>query len=330
MKSQTSSSIKSIAQTTFSANSSSKKSKRRRSRRSGKLKKQEKIRRLVVNYGSKNIPISFKQIASKVGCTETYAKVTIAKLVKAGKIIKTATKFISKKYTKERVLCGKNLYTVPKPIEPKSPENSDAKINPKTPNNSSKEELANGTTHRNFSKRKNEEEFSRKEKLDLLKRYNMQDLVDKSPDWWFRDLKKLKQALQLTRKKIKKKYSCRDQIKFITFLLKHGVFGYRRHCARNLSLAINKPTLDRITPYMASPFVANGYESLKELYKKHSLDLQFTNIQKLLRKGFSHLAMSADVMIKRLKLPGVQNTNAFLHHIVSMKEPVDILRKKTA
>lgn len=327
---ETRSSIKSISQTTFSANSSSKKPKKRRSRKSNKLKKQEKIRRLVVNYGSKNIPISFKQISNKIGCTQRYAEITVAKLVKSGKVIKTSTKFTSKKYAKERVLCGKNLYTLPKPSESKSHENSDVKIRSKTKKNSSKEELAKGTTHRDFPKRENYQEGFGNMKFELFKRYKFQNLFEKAPPWWFKDLKNLEKALKLTRNKINRGYICRDVFQFITFLLKHGTFGYRRHCARNLSLAINRPNLDRITPYMASPFVANGYESLKELHKKHELDLQFTNIQKLLRKGFSHLAMSADVMLKRLKLPGVQNTNAFLHHIVSMKEPVDILRKKTA
>ena len=316
------SSIESLSQTTISSNSSAKNPKRRRSRKSGKLKKQEKIRRLVLNYGNKEIPISFKQIAKKVECTENYAKTTISKLVKAGRVIKTKTQFLSNRYAKPRVLCGKNLYT--------SPKNDVSKTNPKS-SISTKVEIAKGITPRDFSKRKiSKEGLKKEEKVNVLKLFGFESLIEEAPDWWFRDLKKLKKSLKLLKNKIKLGYNCRNKVNFITFLLKHGIFGYRHHCARNLSLAVNKPTLKRVEPYMASPYVANGYESLKELHKKHDLDLQFTNIQKLLRKGFSHLAMSADVMLKRLKLPGVQNTNAFLHHIVSMKEPVDVLRRKTA
>ena len=334
MKSQnhtTDLSIQSIPQETFSAEkNSNSKPKRRASRKSGKLKKQEKIRRLVVNYGNKSIPISFKQIATKVGCTQRYAEITIAKLVEAGKIIKTATKFISKKYTKERVLCGKNIYTSPPKANAKSTESSDAKIRNKS-KIFTKVKIAKGTPLRNSSKEENFQELLKKEeKISFLKPLGFENLAETSPDWWYRDLELLKKSLRLLKKKLKTGWKCRDQIKFITFLLKHGIFGYRHHCARNLSLAINRPTMDRIEPYMASPYVANGYEALKELHKKHNLDITFGNVQKLLRKGFSHLAMSADVMLKRLKIPGVNQTNAFLHHIVSMKEPVDVLRKKTA
>ena len=341
MKSQnhtTDLSIESIPQQTFSAEKLSKsKPKKRASRKSGKLKKQEKIRRLVVNYGNKAIPISFKQIARKVDCTQRYAEITIAKLVEAGKIMKTTTKFISKKYTKERVLCGKNIYTSPPKAKPKSTESSeilnekgDAKIRNKS-KIFNKLKIAKGTTLRNSSKEEIFQEILKKEeKVSFLKPLGFENLVETSPDWWYRDLELLKKSLRLLKQKLKTGWKCRDQIKFITFLLKHGTFGYRHHCARNLSLAINRPTLDRIEPYMASEYVANGYEALKELHKKHNLDITFSNVQKLLRKGFSHLAMSADVMLKRLKIPGVRENNAFLHHIVSMKEPVDVLRKKTA
>lgn len=325
----------SLSTSSFSAKPQKKK---RKSRRSGKLKKQEKIRRIILNYGNKGLQISFKQIANKVDCTTRYAEITVAKLVKAGKVIKTNNEFISKKYAKERVLCGKNLYTSPKPAtpkkseedNPKSTEKNDAKIRGKTPRNSSKEELANGTTHRDFFKRKKEEEVSGKEKSDLFKRYELQDLYEKAPDWWFRDLKKLKNALKLTRMKIQRGYNCRNKINFISFLLKHGIFGYRRHCARNLSLAINKPNLERVEPFLTSEPLCQGYDALRELRKKHDLDVQFTNIQKLLRKGFSHLGMSAEVMLQRLKLPGVKNVDAFLHHLVGMKEPYDCLKKKEA
>lgn len=336
MKSQnttTDLSIESITQTTFSA---SRKAKKRRSRKSTKLKKQEKIRRLVVNYGNKNIPISFKQIATKIGCTQRYAEITISKLVKAGKIVKTATTFISQKYSKERVLCGKNIYTSPQKVEIKSEESTEIlneKSDEKIRNKSkifTKVKIAKGTALRNFSKNNFQENLKKEEKRAFLKQLGFESLAENSPDWWFKKLPLLKKAFRLLKQKLKSGWKCRSQINFITFLLKHGVFGYRHHCARNLSLAINRPTIKRLEPYLASEYIANGYECLKELHKKHNLDITFANVQKLLRKGFSHLSMSADVMLKRLKLPGVNEMNAFLHHIVSMKEPVDVLRKKTA
>ena len=205
----------------FSAKPSKKK---RRSRRSGKLKKQDKIQRIALNYGNKGICISFKQIAKRVGCTETYAKITIAKLVKAGKVIKTSTEFVSKKYDKERVLCGRNLYTSPKKSskksEPKSPqksdETSDAKINPKTiSQNLYKYKFANGISHRNFSKEKSSQEGLRKHKLEVLGAYGFQDHAPKAPLWWFRDLSRLKKALKLLKRKQAGGYKCKNFFYFI-------------------------------------------------------------------------------------------------------------------
>ena len=79
---------------------------------------------------------------------------------------------------------------------------------------------------------------------------------------------------------------------------------------------------------MDSDAKMQGYEALKELHKKHNLDLSFSNVQKLLRQGFNKLSISAEVMLKRLKIPGIVNVNAFMHHLLSMKEPYDILRKR--
>ena len=311
--------------------------KKRRSRKSGKFKKQDKIQRIALNYGNKGICISFKQIAKKVGCTDTYAKITIAKLVKAGKVIKTSTEFISKKYDKERVLCGRNLYTSRKKSAevnepkntPKSAEKDTSKINPKTNSlNLYKYKFANGTTHRNFSKEKISQDGLRKHKLEVLGAYGFQDHAQKAPLWWFRDLDRLKKALKLLKRKQAGGYKCKNFFYFISFLMKHGTFGYRRHCARNLSLAINKPNLERIEPLMASSAIAEGYEALKELHKKHNLDVSFTNMTKLLRKNFPQLSIAAQVMIKRLKIPGVEDMNKYLHFIVSMSDPVEVLQRK--
>ena len=312
--------------------SSNTKKKKRKSRRSGKLKKQDKIKRLILNYGNKGLQISFNQIAQKIGCTTRYAEITVAKLVKSGKVIKTHTEHISYKYKKERVFCGRNIYTSPKPkadkTDQKNDGKTDGKIRARTSRNLNKYKYANGTSHRDFSTKKNEEECSGREKFELFKSYGFQNLVEEAPDWWFKDLKGLKKALKLLKNKLKRGYGCRNKINFITFLLKHGIFGYRRHCARNLSLAVNRPTLKRIEPLMANEAVAQGYEALRELRTKHGLDVSFMNMEKLLRKKYPHLSTAAQVMLKRLKLPGIKNMNSFLHFLIGMDEPYNYLKRK--
>ena len=196
-----------------------------------------------------------------------------------------------------------------------------------TTNKNSKENLDKSK----FAKDK-QPEFSKKyitqeQKIEVLKTYGFESYAEKSPIWWFRDLTRLKTALRLLKAKLKRGFKPKNFFNFITFLLKHGTFGYRRHIARNTSLAINRPTIDRIEPFMRSEAIANGYESLKELHRKHALDISFTNIQKLARKGYAKLFTAAEVVLKRLKLPGIVNINAFMHHLISMKEPYDILRK---
>ena len=333
----------SVTNDTINKKSFSKK-KKRPSRRSGKLKKQEKIRRLILNYGKKGHGISFKQIAEKVECTENYAKITVARLVKAGKVVKTKTQFLSTKYAKIRVLSGKNIYTPPiKPeqsyeqkdasFEQKSTENSTKKINPK-PRISSKEEIAKGQALRNSSKKEeNSQEGGNKGKLDLLKSFGFEKFVEGSPDWWFRDIPKLKKALRLLRSKLKKNFKCKNFFKFISFLMKRGSFGFRRHIARNLSLAIVKPNLENVLEFLENEPRRETYEGLVEFYKKQDLQVDFTSIQKLMRNKFPRLTAAVRVCHKRLlwaRGEKINNINGFLNYLVGMPNPHDYLKRKVA
>lgn len=203
-----------------------------------------------------------------------------------------------------------------------------------TTNKNSKENLdksklakASGTPSAGYFYSSYEEFLEKSGRKALFAKYGFENQVLKAPNWWFKDIAKLKAALRLLKAKLKRGFKPKNFYKFISYLLKRGVFSWFRHCARETSVAISRPTIKRIEPFMRSEAIANGYESLKKLHQKHALDISFTNIQKLARKGYAKLFTAAEVMLKRLKLPGIKDVNAFMHHLISMKEPYDILRK---
>ena len=78
----------------------------------------------------------------------------------------------------------------------------------------------------------------------------------------------------------------------------------------------------------ASEKVLSDFDKLKGL-KKRGLNTSFSELEKLLRKGFSHLATSAEVLLKILKWQRVENLNGFLNWLVSLKEPFEVVKKKT-
>ena len=217
-----------------------------------------------------------------------------------------------------------------------------------TKKNSSKEELAKGKP-RKFSEKSSEKRKKSKEKhnstkkylskeewlkhkTDILKPFGFEKWVKKAPAWWFRDLKRLHSALKLLIYKLRRGWKCRDPFKFICWLLKHGTFGYRRHCARDLSLAVVKPTVDRVMPFCEkSEPIRQTYEGLKKLYKSHGLKMDFTSIEKLLRKKFPHLTAAVEVCFQRLKFTKgdpIRNINGFLNYLVGMDEPYNYLKRK--
>ena len=71
----------------------------------------------------------------------------------------------------------------------------------------------------------------------------------------------------------------------------------------------------------------SDFDRLKEL-KKRGLNTSFAEIQKLLRKGFSHLACCVEVLLKLLQYQSVRKINGFLNWLVSCKEPFDVFKKK--
>jgi len=322
-------------------------------------------------------PLSYKEQAQIVECSERLAKMVTKENFEAGIITKTPTIYNSR----GRTLSGKNIYGRGKNFDPKlhlidgvelliSTSKQRLNINHQTlekhkspiynkieSKNTQKQhtiirrfverKVSKDGSYKNFTPKKNllrnldKSKFAKDkhrslsgkflgkdEKIVLLKAYGFEEHASKAPSWWFRDLARLKAALGRLRSKIKRGFRVKNFFKFISYLLKRGTFGYRRHVARNTSLAINRPTIERIDPYMDSDAKMQGYEALKELHKKHKLDLSFSNVQKLLRQGFDKLSMSAEVMLKRLKFPGIVNVNAFMHHLLSMREPYDILRKR--
>lgn len=208
-------------------------------------------------------------------------------------------------------------------LEPNSPKKF-------TTNKNSKENLDKSKFAKDKQPETSKNYITKDQKIEALKAYGFESYAEKAPIWWFRDPARLKAALRLLKAKLKRGFKPKNFFKFVTFLMKRGTFGYRRHCARKTSVAITRPTFKRIEPFMESDALANGYEALKELHKKHRLDISFTNMQKLARHGYSKLFTVAEVMLKRLKLPGIKDVNAFMHHLISMKEPYDILRKKHA
>ena len=202
--------------------------------------------------------------------------------------------------------------------------------------NLSKDRFAKGKPQESsssFERKKYKRSFF-EHKLELLKPFGFESLAKKAPAWWFKNPKKLKAALKLARKKLGKGYTCRDPFKFLCFLMKHGVFGYRRHCARNLVMAVVKPTIDRVMPFVeSSEPIRQTYDGLVKLHKSHGLKMDFTNVQKLLRKKFPHLTAAVEVCFKRLSLESadkIRNVNGFLNYLVGMTNPYDYLKRKEA
>jgi hypothetical protein len=285
-----------------------------------KLSIRERVFELVIKH--KGV-ISYKEIAKVLGISRRYAITIVDELCAEKKLIKKHTQYIAKKYPKERNLAGKNIYSLPKSERKNFNKKFDHHIYPKNP---SKEGLANKGA--NFS----EEYFSRKEKFDLFERYGFGEFVDQAPDCWFNNpkwLKELEKGLPLLRNKISRhKYKCKNFFRFMNHLIYHGVHGYKRHVAKTMTLALAIPTIKRVKPFLATDSILAGYEALKTLHKQHGLDVSFDNMEKLLRRGFGHLSISAQVMLKRLRFQGVRNVTAFLHFIIGLKDPMEILRKK--
>lgn len=326
-------------------------------------------------------PLSYKEQAEIVGCSERFAKKVTQENIQAGVIEKNSTIYQSSLFGRNKYCKGKNFnyklhlindltliirrceitksntsnslskrkykstHKIIRRLVPSdSPEaiehmkklsaksRSDTKSSPLKgiyKENSNKLEFARDKPSE-FSNKNSPKQGFLKHKLEVLDAYGFKDLAKNAPAWWFRDLEKLKSALKLTRKKLKKGFKCKNLYKFVSFLLKHGVFGFRRHTARNLSVAISRPSLKRVEPYLRTDPIQQTYEGLTNLWKKYNLKIDFDTMQMLLRRRFPHLTSAVDVCQKRLKLESadpIKNVTAFLSFLVGMDEPYDYLRK---
>ena len=359
----------SVSTSSFSSKPQDKKSKYKR-------KKPHKYRELITHLQCcTTAPLSYREQAKIVGCSEIFAKEVTRENLAAKIITKTSTTYNFSGQT----LTGKNVYgrgeafdpnvhliddlelkitkeeittrwgvrrtiLVRKFIPRKAHKNSknnysfSSKTENHTPNTNKKKNLSKDRfaidKHQEFSSsfdRNNYKKDFFKHKFDILKSYGFEELAKKAPAWWFKDLKKLKKALKLLRSKQKGKFRCHDPFKFLCFLMKHGVFGYRRHVARNLSLAVTKPSINRVLPFLETEPIRQTYDALVKLRKSHGLKMDFTSVQKLLRKKFPHLTAATEVCLKRLSFEGAEkilNVNGFLNYLVGLTNPHDYLKRK--
>lgn len=77
----------------------------------------------------------------------------------------------------------------------------------------------------------------------------------------------------------------------------------------------------------SSEKVLSDFDCLKDL-KKRGLNTSFSEMTRLQRKGFSHLAQASSVLVKLLKRQEIKNLNAFLNWLISLKEPFSVFQSK--
>jgi len=329
----------------------SSKSKRNKCSKTPKKKAPDRVLSLVLNPKFSQKGISFNTIAkcAKISSRQ-YASSIVNRLASEGKIRVTHTEYKHPKFPTAQC-CGRNIYEpgpkAPKRFQKKNESQKTIKKEPKNydtnfSKNSSKEEFARkgvnffsssfeGSKKSSKSKRratKPKRKTTRHGRKGIFKLFGLEKYFPYKPGWWFRDMRSLNKALRLISHKLTNGYHIKNFTKFLTHLLSHGVFGYRRHLARNLSLAIVKPSLERANPYFYSDSIVAGYGAISDLKKKHGLNMNFKNIERLLRNGFDHLGLAAQAVLKRLQLGGIRDVNGFMHFAVSMKEPYDLLKPK--
>lgn len=289
-------------------------------------------------------PLSYKEQAEIVGCSERFVKKITKENVEKQIITKTPTIY---RYC-GRNRDGKNIYGRGKAFKAKIHLLDELELeikklvendlNQKTPiplkkiirilSISWKSRTQFTPYKNNFSKEKFAKDKQAKPlHWEIFQEYGFGKFATKSPPWWLRDKNKLKKALKLLRSKIKRGFRPKNFFKFVSHLLSKGCFGYREKKARSIAEDLNNPTLETADRWLASEKIWQDYENLTTLYKKFNLDISPANFKRLLRKGYCHFTMAARVLLIRLKLPGVHNVNAFFDWLISQENPVDILRK---
>lgn len=271
---------------------------------------------------SKNLrKISFLEIANVLGVSERTAKRYIKKDLENGFITRERTTYQCRKY--KTLLSGRNIYTLTDKGQSYLNSSNQGSLTPQSliKKNSSKEEFAKDKPAAAFSKFK-------KEKEKILGKYRLSHLVSRAPHWWFRDLSTLEKTLKLLNIKKKRRYKVKNEERWISSVIRDRGRGFRHKVAKktSLTLANNKKELLNIVE-TSSDRVLSDFDRLKEL-KKRGLNTSFKEMEKLLRKGFSHLASCTEVLLKILKWQAIKNLNGFLNWLVSLKEPFEIFNKK--
>ena len=271
---------------------------------------------------SKNLlKISFLELSKTLAVSERTAKRYIKKDLENGFITRERTTYQCRKY--KTPLSGRNIYTLTDKGYAYLNSSNQGSLTPQSliKKNSSKEEFAKDKPSAAFSKFKREKE-------KILAKYRLSHLVSRAPHWWFRDLLTLEKTLKLLNNKKKKGYKVKNEERWISSVIRDRGRGFRHKVAKktSLTLANNKKELLNIVE-TSSDRVLSDFDRLKEL-KKMGLNTSFKEMEKLLRKGFSHLASCTEVLLKILKWRAIKNLNGFLNWLVSLKEPFEIFNKK--
>ena len=153
--------------------------------------------------------------------------------------------------------------------------------------------------------------------------------MNRAPHWWFRDLPTLEKTLKLLNRKKKKGYRMKNEERWISSVIRDRGRGFCYKIAKKttLVLANNRKESWKVLGE-ASERVISDFDRLVEL-KKRGLNTSFKEMEKLLRKGFSHLASCTEVLLKLLKWQTIKNLNGFLNWLVSLKEPFEVFKKKS-
>ena len=272
-------------------------------------------------FSTKNTrKISYLEIAQTLGVSERTAKRYIKKDLESGFVTKEATTYQCRNY--KTLLSGRNIYTLTEKGQDFINRLKRGGLTPQSliKKNSSKEEFAKGKPAASFSQFK-------KEKEQIFGKYKLFHLASRAPSWWFSDSATLEKTLKLLNSKKKNGYRVKNEERWISSVLRDRGRGFRHKIAKKtaLVLANNRKESWKILGE-ASERVLSDFDRLAEL-KKRGLKTSFVEMEKLLRKGFSHLASCTEVLLKLLKYQTIQNLNGFLHWLVSLKEPFEVFQK---
>ena len=280
----------------------------------------QKILSLGLFLSKETRKISFLEISKFLGVSERTAKRYIKKDLENGFITRERTTYQCRKY--KTLLSGRNIYHLTEKGKAYLLQSQQGYVTPQSfikKKYSSKEEFAKG---------KARDSFSQEKKNELLEKHHFGHLIGKCPPWWFRNFYILEKTLRLLNQKKRRGYKAKNEKRWISSVIRDQGRGFRHKVAKktSLTLANNRKELLNILE-CSSDRILTDFDRLKEL-KKRGLNTSFEEMEKLLRKGFSHLASCAEVLLKISKWRAIKNLNGFLNWLVSLKEPFEIFNKK--